>query len=98
MKTLKYILTAVCITLAGSVMAQNLNSAYFLDGYSYGYELNPAKDYDRKGFVGMPLLGNINASLAGNLALKDIFYTLPDASRLRMPSRTSQAWRRPMWT
>ena len=80
MKTLKYILTAVCITLAGSVMAQNLNSAYFLDGYSYGYELNPAKDYDRKGFVGFPLLmlGNTNLSMSGNLALKDIFYTLPD--------------------
>lgn len=80
MKTLKYILTAVCITVTGSVMAQNLNGAYFLDGYSYGYELNPAKDYDRKGFVGLPLLmlGNMNVSLSGNLALKDIFYTLPN--------------------
>ena len=80
MKTLKYILTAVCITLSGSVMAQNLNSAYFLDGYSYGYELNPAKDYERKGFVGFPLLmlGNTNVSLSGNLSMKDIFYTLPN--------------------
>lgn len=78
MKTFKYILGAVCISVASSAMAQNLNSAYFMDGYTYGYELNPAKDYERKGFVSMPLLSNINASFSGNLNYTDIFYKLPN--------------------
>lgn len=78
MKTFKYILGAICISVAGSAMAQNLNSAYFMDGYTYGYELNPAKDYERKGFVSMPILANINASLTGNLNYTDIFYKLPN--------------------
>ncbi|MBP5196949.1 MAG: hypothetical protein J6035_06035 [Bacteroidaceae bacterium] len=78
MKTFKYILGAVCISVASSAMAQNLNSAYFMDGYTYGYELNPAKDYERKGFVSMPILSNINMSLSGNLDYTDIFYKLPN--------------------
>lgn len=78
MKTFKYILGAICISVASSAMAQNLNSAYFMDGYTYGYELNPAKDYERKGFVSMPILANINMSLSGNLDYTDIFYKLPN--------------------
>ena len=80
MKTIKYILGVICISVAGSAWAQNLNSAYFMDGFSYGYELNPAKDYDRQGFVGLPLfmLGNTNISASGNLDYADIFHVLPN--------------------
>ncbi len=53
--------------------AQNLNSAYFLDGYAYGHELNPAKDYERNAYVAIPLLGNINMEKTGNLAFTDVF-------------------------
>ncbi len=56
----------------GMASAQNLNSAYFLDGYTYGHRMNPAKDYDRKGYVSFPFLGNVNMGLNGNLAMTDV--------------------------
>lgn len=61
----------VATMFSGTLSAQNLNSAYFLDGYTYGHQLNPAKDYDRGGYVSFPMLGNINIGLTGNLALTD---------------------------
>ena len=64
-------------------MAQNLNSAYFLDGYAYGHEMNPATDYDRKGYFSFPgLLGNLNVGVKGNLAMKDILYKNPNGNGL----------------
>lgn len=73
----KHTLLAVSLLASGSIIAQNLNGAYFMEGYAYGHELNPAKDYDRKGYVSMPLLGNMNFALRGNLGLKDFFYKDP---------------------
>lgn len=61
---------------------QNLNSAYFLDGYAYGHEMNPAKDYDRKAYFSFPLLGNLNISTRGNVALTDVLYKNPNGSGL----------------
>lgn len=66
------VLVATLLGLCGSVYAQNLNSAYFLDGYTYGHHMNPAKDYDRKGYVSFPLLGNLNVGMTGNLSLTDV--------------------------
>lgn len=66
------ILVVAMLCLSASAQAQNLNSAYFLDGYTYGHQLNPAKDYDRKGYVSVPMIGNFNVSMQGNLALTDI--------------------------
>ena len=44
-KIYKSIMFAVVATMfSGTLSAQNLNSAYFLDGYTYGHQLNPAKD------------------------------------------------------
>lgn len=63
---------AMAIACCGMASAQNLNSAYFLDGYTYGHRLNPAKDYDRKGYVSFPILGNLNVGMSGNLALTDV--------------------------
>lgn len=71
-KIIKNIIAIAALGLCGSVSAQNLNSAYFLDGYTYGHELNPAKDYDRKGYVAFPILGNFNFGMTGNLALTDV--------------------------
>lgn len=71
-KSFRNILAVAALGLCGSVSAQNLNSAYFLDGYAYGHELNPAKDYDRKGYVAFPILGNFNVGMNGNLALTDV--------------------------
>lgn len=54
--------------------AQNTNSGYFLDGYTYRYQLNPAFGGD-KGFVSMPALGNINVGVNGNLHLNSVIYS-----------------------
>lgn len=71
-KKIKNILAVVAMGFCGTAAAQNLNSAYFLDGYTYGHELNPAKDYDRNGYVSFPVLGNLNMSQMGNLSLTDV--------------------------
>lgn len=66
------ILAVLTLGLCATASSQNLNSAYFLDGYTYGHQLNPAKDYDRKGYVSFPFLANINIGMAGNLSLTDV--------------------------
>ncbi len=53
--------------------AQNTNSGYFLDGYTYRYQLNPAFEGSR-GFVSFPALGNINESINGNLGLENLIF------------------------
>ncbi len=55
--------------------AQNTNSGYFLEGYTYRYQLNPAFGGD-KGFVSMPALGNLNIGVNGNLHLNSVLYDL----------------------
>lgn len=77
---LKYILAACAMMASGTALAQNLQSAYFLEGYAYGTDLNPAKDYDKKGFVSMPVLGNLSVNMSGNLSLQDILYQHPTKS------------------
>lgn len=73
MKTnFRYLVGAMAMVCCGMASAQNLNSAYFLDGYTYGHRMNPAKNYDRNGYVSFPLLGNVNVGMSGNLAATDI--------------------------
>lgn len=66
----------VCAALtacAAPVIAQNSYSGYFLDNYSYRFEMNPAMGNDRN-FVSFPVLGNFNAAFRGTLHLTDVFY------------------------
>lgn len=79
MKT-RYILSAILISVGQLVFGQNLNSAYFLDGYAYGHEMNPAKDYDRDAYFSFPFFGNLNISMRGNVALTDFLYKGPSGS------------------
>lgn len=74
MKALKKTLIIASI-VAGTAAAgaQNTNSGYFLDNYTYRFEMNPAFGNDR-GFVSMPALGNMNIAMKGNLNLSSIFY------------------------
>lgn len=69
---------AMCGFLAATSVAsyaQNTNSGYFLDEYTYRYQLNPAFGND-KGFVAMPGIGNLNIAMRGNLHLKNVFYNI----------------------
>ena len=81
MKT-RYILSAALISIGILAYSQNLNSAYFLDGFAYGHEMNPAKDYDRNIYFSIPLMGNMNFSTCGNTSLTDFLYKNPSGSGL----------------
>lgn len=58
-----------------TALAQNTYSGYFLDGYTYGYQMNPAFGND-KNYVGMPVLGNINTAIRGNLHLSNLIHVV----------------------
>lgn len=75
MKLSKQIILGVALMSATTMDAQNTNSGYFLDNYTYRYELNPAFGNTR-GFFSMPAVGNINASLNANLHLEHLVYNL----------------------
>lgn len=70
------ITTAVCVAAGAVVLpAQNTQSGYFLDSYTYAYQMNPALGND-KNFVAMPAIGNLDVALRGNLHLTDILYNV----------------------
>lgn len=66
-------LLAACAFSGAS--AQNTYSGYFLDGYTYRYEMNPAFDNERN-FVAFPCLGNMNIGMQGNLHLTSLLYNV----------------------
>lgn len=81
-KNIKNIILGAALLANGTVAAQNLNSAYFLEGFAQGHEMNPAKEYDRKGYLSMPfILGYMNIGTKGNLNLKDVLYKNPDPTQ-----------------
>lgn len=78
---LRHILPALALAACGtSASAQQLQSAYFLDGYVYGHEMNPAKDYDRGGYVALPVISGFQASMLGSLNTTDVLRKLPDGT------------------
>lgn len=72
---IRYIASAVVMTFALSTVAQNMQSAYFTDGYLYRFQSNPAFDNERN-FVAIPAIGNMNLGFKGTLSLEDIFYNI----------------------
>ena len=79
---IKYILSVTLISISCLAYGQNLNTAYFLDGFAYSHEINPAKDYDRPAYFSFPGMGNMNTSTRGNIALTDFLYQNPNGSGL----------------
>lgn len=71
------LLFAVSLPTA-SVLAQNsMRAAYFLEGYTYRHQMNPAFASERN-YVGMPILGNFNIELQSTLGLSNFLYKLPN--------------------
>lgn len=68
---------------AVSVRAQqnNLRTAYFLDGYTYNYKLNPALAPER-GFFAVPAVGNLGIGLESDLALSTFLYPTADGKMM----------------
>ena len=78
MKTIKrYILAVTLISQAVTMMAQELNSAYFVDDYKYRHIMNPALANEQS-YVAIPVLGNLNMRLQGSLGVGDFFFKNPD--------------------
>lgn len=69
------LLSAGLISCALTAEAQMTYSGYFLDNYTYRFQMNPAFGND-KGFVSFPALGNLNIGMTGNLNLSDVVYPL----------------------
>lgn len=75
-KNIKLLLAGVVALLSfGSATAQNTYTGYFLDNYTYRFEMNPAFG-NENGFVSMPVLGNLNIAMRGNLHLSNIIMPL----------------------
>lgn len=78
MKKLHKLLTVA--VLAGSCLtasAQALHSGYFLEGYSFRHQLNPAFSGERN-YISIPVLGNINVGTQGNIGLGNFLYPQND--------------------
>lgn len=78
--TIKYIISALILSVAlysNASAQQNLRTAYFLDGYTYNYKLNPAFAPERS-FVAFPLLGNVGIGIESNMGLSTFVYPTAD--------------------
>jgi hypothetical protein len=73
----KYLLAVALMAQAGSMMGQELNSAYFTDDFKYRHDMNPAYG-NSQGYAAIPVLGNMNMRLQGSLGMGDIFFKNPD--------------------
>lgn len=67
-------LGAVLATCIAQGNAQTTYSGYFLDNYTYRFQMNPAFG-NEKNFVSFPALGNLNLAFRGNLNLSDVIYS-----------------------
>lgn len=60
------------VTIASS--AQSSSSAYFLEGYSQRYQLNPAFAPERQVFMAIPALSNIQVDAQSSIGLANFVY------------------------
>ena len=76
---MKKLLFSLSILLATTVAmsAQNFRTGYFLDGYMYKYQLNPAFQGER-GFIALPALGGTSLGVESNLSAGTFVYTVDD--------------------
>lgn len=65
-----YIISIIIMFLSvvGLHAQQNLRTAYFLDGYTYAYKMNPALQGER-GFVSIPVLGKLSLGVESKLGI-----------------------------
>ena len=79
---LKYMLAgALLLSSAFVLSAQNMRTGYFMDGYAFKFKMNPAMGSSR-GFVALPVLGNLNLGVESNLGMSSVLYPLQDGSGL----------------
>ncbi|MDE5844059.1 MAG: hypothetical protein K2H44_01550 [Muribaculaceae bacterium] len=67
--------TALLISTINPALAQQTRSGYFVEDYTYRFQMNPAMG-NSMNFVSMPALANMNIAMNGNLHLTDILYNV----------------------
>ena len=71
----RYITVLAAAGICASAAAQNTNSGYFVDDYTYRFQMNPAYGNSRN-FIAIPALGNLNVGMQGTLHVKDVIYNV----------------------
>lgn len=74
-KLLRCVFVVAVAMSAIAAGGQNTQSGYFVDDYTYSFQLNPAYG-NNTGFVSMPVLGNVDFAMSGNVRLTDVFYNV----------------------
>lgn len=70
----KTALSLMVASFAGGALAQQtLNSAYFVDNFTYRHEMNPAFMGDS--YFSFPVLGQLNMSTRGNVGLENFLFS-----------------------
>lgn len=73
---ISHIFAATLLALtATAAAAQDTRSGYFLEDYTYRFQMNPAFANSRN-FVAMPALANVNVAMQGSLNLSDVLYNV----------------------
>jgi len=72
--------------MVGSLYAQTLRSAYHIEGFVFGHELNPAFQPDSS-YFSLPVLGNSMFDLRSTLKLSDLLYDTADGKITTFMSR-----------
>jgi hypothetical protein len=76
MKTFKHLIASAALFCAAlPAFAQHTNTGYFIDGYMYRHEINPAIG-NAQNYISLPALGNFNLGLKGSLNLEDYIYNI----------------------
>ncbi|MBR5331696.1 MAG: hypothetical protein IKV32_00140 [Muribaculaceae bacterium] len=74
-KYIKVALLSTAAIMSLSAVAQNTNSAYFTEGYTHRYQLNPVYGND-KNFISIPIVGNANTAMRGTIGIENLFYNV----------------------
>lgn len=80
----KYIIGAALLACSTPALAQETYSGYFSEGYEYRFRMNPAfgNESVKPNFIAIPVLGNFNMAMRGNLHLTDLVYNIDGNSVL----------------
>lgn len=68
-----YTAVAALAVCGATASAQSLRSGYFLEGYTYRHEVNPAFGLE-KNYIALPALGNLNIGTTGNVGLGSFLF------------------------
>ena len=77
MKYRRILMAVAMMASAGTMIAQDFNSAYFIDDYKYRHDLNPAFGNEQN-YVAIPALGNLNIKMQGNFGVDGILFKNPN--------------------